>query len=1006
MKYDAFVSYRHLERDKFVAKGIHRALETSRIPWKIRKETGKKRINRVFRDQEELPIGSELGSNIELALSESEHLVVICTPQTKESYWVMKEIDTFIAMHGRDNVLAVLAEGEPSESFPPQLLVDDEGNPVEPLAADVRGDSKREISKKIKSESLRLVAAILGCDYDDLKQRHRERIVRRSMAIIAGVAVLSIAFAIYNAYNLQRINENYQKMLVKESKVLAEMSIDALEKGDRQTAGLLAMEGLPVNGKDRPLVSDCIYALERATNSFDRGNLPVHDLILKHDLELRDFKVNNDGSRLVSYDDDFGVYWWDLTTGERILKRNPETIEGSENFVYAVGENDGNMVVVSRKFLTAFDEAGDVVYDVKFGDESCGNAYIDDNNKYAVVVKSSSYADGSLQIYDLTDGSLVRKFDRKGEREFSVESAHFNSDYSLLLVHQWEFDSEDPTTLNVLNLKTGANTEFAVKEETVMDCIFTADNNLAVVSTDRGYELGPDPCPIFVQKFDMNTGEEIFSRELELHRTYYPPYVFAEVTINSRIYQGDDGEEKDLVVTANSSLYNLDLDTGEIKLKYTAVSDIERITLFDESEMMLVGTFDGNILDVSAKDGSVTQEITYFTSEEMRDYFIGRGHVISRDLSTPNLVVMSVLPDPEGIDYSLYDGNIVNYIAASPSGRTFLANAFEGVIGGSYFVYVFDTESGEELGSFSYDDVSFDHAFYKDEDTIIMLRDDMAICQYTISTGETEDISFLDESDRFDTVVSDDGRYLLYYDLHDYYVVDLASNSVVNHFTDEERKYYFYECALVDDGKRVIGKNTDDEALGLDLESGEWTVYNTDYYVKSFGASRDGKYVAVSCTDGMMRIIDTEENIAVQEFDFYGDEYSSGIRFSEDDRLLFLQGRDMIFRVYDVVKEEYIFISDVQMKEISYVKYDKASNTVAISDHKEMYIIDLDDRGFLHYIPEGRVFIPSSGEVICHDDYNVFKYKVRSMDELVDFFYDQFDVAELTDEQKIRYKIY
>lgn len=1005
MKYDAFVSYRHLEKDKFVAKGIHRALETSRIPGKIQKETGKKRINRVFRDQEELPIGSELGSNIEQALSESEHLVVICTPQTKESYWVMKEIDTFIAMHGRDNVLAVLAEGEPADSFPPQLLVDDEGNPVEPLAADVRGDSRREIQKKIKSESLRLVAAILGCDYDDLRQRHKERIVRRSMAIIAGVAALSIAFAIYNAYNLRRITENYQKMQIKESKVLAEMSIDALETGDRQTAGLLAMEGLPVNGKERPLVSDCIYALEKATDSYDSGKMITSDKILRHDLLLRDFMINNDGSRLVSYDDDHGVYWWDLTSGKRILKRNPELIEGNRNYVYAVGENDGHMIVVSQKYLAAFDEEGNTVYDVNFGDESADDAYIDGMNKYAVVVRDDTYADGSLEIYDLSDGSIVRKFDRKEGKKFSVDHAHFTSDHSLLLVYQWEYDSEDPTTLNVLNMETGANTEFAVKEESVMDCIFTADNNLAVVSTDNGYELSSDPVRIYVQKFDMNTGKEIFCKELEFNRTHHGNYIFADVTISSRIYERDNRKEKDLVVTANTRLFNLDLDTGETKLTYTASSDIERVTLMDTSDMMLVGTFDGKILDVSSVDGHPTPEISYFTSNEMRDYYIGKGHLVSRDLNTPNLVVMSLLPDPDRVDYGQCEDDVY-YMASSPSGRTFLAAVYQGVVDGTWHIHVYDTESGREIDNISYNDISFDHAFYKDEDTIIIFREGMAIYQYTISTGETEEITFSGDLSLPELVIGEEGRYLLYYDHPEYYVVDLASNSVVYHCVDEGFEHYFYKCALVDEGKRVIGKGNQGEILELKIGNGKWTVLAGDDVIRNVGVSRDGKYVAASCSDGKMRIIDIAKSEAIQKFDYYGSEYSSLVKFSEDGKLLFLQGQDMIFKVYDLENEKFAFISDVQMENISYVDHDASSNTVTISDSNDMYIIDLNDGGFLHYISTGNIFIPAANEAICSDGADVFKYKVRSVDELVDFFYKQFEGAELTDEQKIRYKIY
>ncbi len=90
-------------------------------------------------------------------------------------------------MKGYDHVLAVLIEGEPAESFPDDMIyrteyvTDEYGNsvpqlvPIEPLAADVRGKNPKEIKKKIEEEIIRLAAPMFGVDYDDLKQRHRER---------------------------------------------------------------------------------------------------------------------------------------------------------------------------------------------------------------------------------------------------------------------------------------------------------------------------------------------------------------------------------------------------------------------------------------------------------------------------------------------------------------------------------------------------------------------------------------------------------------------------------------------------------------------------------------------------------------------------------------------------------------------------------------------------------------------------------------------------------------
>lgn len=61
-------------------------MESLRIPRAVAGKSGKKKIERVFRDQEELPIGSDLADNIKQALAESEFLIIICSPRTPEFY--------------------------------------------------------------------------------------------------------------------------------------------------------------------------------------------------------------------------------------------------------------------------------------------------------------------------------------------------------------------------------------------------------------------------------------------------------------------------------------------------------------------------------------------------------------------------------------------------------------------------------------------------------------------------------------------------------------------------------------------------------------------------------------------------------------------------------------------------------------------------------------------------------------------------------------------------------
>lgn len=225
MKYDAFISYRHTEPDSYVAEILHRQLESFRLPGNVLRsrqaadQEARTRIRRVFRDKEELPLVSNLADPITEALEQSEFLIVICSPRLNESMWCRKEIETFIQLHDREHVLAVLVEGEPENAFPEELLyrkeeiLQPDGSvminkiPVEPLAADVRGKNKKEIREKLKGELLRLVAPMFGCSYDELKQRHREQRIRKMIVTAGAVSAGCLLFGAVSTTMALRIRE-------------------------------------------------------------------------------------------------------------------------------------------------------------------------------------------------------------------------------------------------------------------------------------------------------------------------------------------------------------------------------------------------------------------------------------------------------------------------------------------------------------------------------------------------------------------------------------------------------------------------------------------------------------------------------------------------------------------------------------------------------------------------------------------------------------------------------
>ena len=205
-RYDAFISYRHVEQDRKWAKWLHTNLETFKVPKKLQTQLGlAKGLSRVFRDEEELPVSSSLSEQIQQALEQSRFLIVICSKETPASRWVNQEIVSFREMGRHDRIVALLIDGEPDESFPTALreirtrLVEPGSNTereqveeIEPLAADVRSTRSDNPATLKKMALLRIMAMLLGCRFDDLRQRHQERSVQR-LKIIVSAALLLVA---------------------------------------------------------------------------------------------------------------------------------------------------------------------------------------------------------------------------------------------------------------------------------------------------------------------------------------------------------------------------------------------------------------------------------------------------------------------------------------------------------------------------------------------------------------------------------------------------------------------------------------------------------------------------------------------------------------------------------------------------------------------------------------------------------------------------------------------
>ena len=185
----AFLSYRHADPDRAWASWLVRRIESYRVPRHL--GLGRRRLGKVFRDDDELGASSDLSAAIVDALERSQHLVVICSPRTPESRWVDREIQQFHDLGKGERIVAFLGEGSPRDSFP-QALRDLQR---EPLAADARARAGLSARRARENALLRVLARLIGCEFDDLRQREQHRRQRFWRAVALSASALVVAFA-------------------------------------------------------------------------------------------------------------------------------------------------------------------------------------------------------------------------------------------------------------------------------------------------------------------------------------------------------------------------------------------------------------------------------------------------------------------------------------------------------------------------------------------------------------------------------------------------------------------------------------------------------------------------------------------------------------------------------------------------------------------------------------------------------------------------------------------
>ena len=353
-KYDAFISYRHIEPDLTIAKILHEMIEKFNIPKHLRtvsndeNSINDKHIFRVFRDREELST-KDLSTMIEEAIANSKNLIVICSKRTSLSPWCRKEVQLFKKIHGVNNIIPVLIEGEPDEAFIDELKnlkvtfinsenVEEEKN-IELLAADIRPDEVKspsfkgyeileyskdpklnELTKKSldilkKSEIYRIVASMLNVNYGDLKLRHQERYLKRIIytSVAASIAMLIFVVSVTTLYLKSVVSE--RKANEQSSLMTLNIANEANLQGNRMLGVLIAQEAMknvsPKMEKYNKLEAQYENILNNSLITLPFSN----QFILPTESETASFGISSDSKWLISSGSFNNAIIWDLDNG-------------------------------------------------------------------------------------------------------------------------------------------------------------------------------------------------------------------------------------------------------------------------------------------------------------------------------------------------------------------------------------------------------------------------------------------------------------------------------------------------------------------------------------------------------------------------------------------------------------------------------------------------------------------------------------------------------------------